>query len=614
MLFQRFRAGFFLLILSVGFSAGCVAQTRSRDVFTQETRVPILLYHHVAPITAALTPDQKRWTVSPEQFEEQLKWLKKRGYQPVTMAGVSANRKNGSPLPARPVVITFDDGWKDQYTFAFPLLKKHGFSATFFVITNSVGRAAYVNWDECRQMSRDGMDIQSHGLTHARLSVLSFTEALREIQDSKKVLEAQLHQPVTVFAYPYGSYDEDVLRLVREAGYDTAAAITGRNGGYIFRSNPSWTLLRYAVENSDKLEYISMLKEKKSPVFSSLFVSLVQEPDIFSSREGIEKMLDFASRARIRTLFIQVYRENKSWFASQTADEEPFRQNLKHLSEDPLALIIREAHKRGIEVHAWMNMLSLSQNRNAPILKKYGMDVLTRNLKSKKEDKDYLIDHQYFLEPGDPGVRRDLSRIVEELLKAYPELDGIQFDYIRYPDQEPHYGYSPENVSRFRQAAGLREIDEDSLAWKNWKRNQVTELLALLTRTARNVRPDIQVSATGCMPLIRAQEEAYQDWPVWLDQNIVDFVTLMDYSPHPREFSRWLSVVPEKVKDLSRVKVGVGAYKLVESPWIFEQESRAVQKDRMTASVFHYGSLLENPQLQSLVIRLNRPPVCGDKE
>ena len=316
-------------------------------------------------------------------------------------------------------------------------------------------------------------------------------------------------------------------------------------------------------------------------------------------------MVDFASHSDINTLFVQVYRENKAWFPSQVADSSPYEKYRNDLSQDPLAYLIRQAHQKGIQVHAWLNVLSLSQNKNSNFLKKYGTDILTRNVKEKKILSDYLIDAQYFLEPGDERVRKDLSTMVGDLVTAYPDLDGIQFDYIRYPDLEPHYGYAQSNIEHFKKETGLKAIDEDSLVWKDFKRTQVTELLTLLVKKARSIRPGIQVSATGCMPYTRAYYEAYQDWPLWINRGLVDFVTVMDYSPDPDEFKQWLAVVKEKVVDPLRVKIGVGAYKLTRSPEIFSQEIRCVEELGMTSAVFHYGSLLENHKLQSILARRN---------
>jgi uncharacterized lipoprotein YddW (UPF0748 family) len=330
-----------------------------------------------------------------------------------------------------------------------------------------------------------------------------------------------------------------------------------------------------------------------------LFVSLIQNPPTLSSREAMMKLVNFAKKARIKILFVQIYRANQAWFPSKVGDSAPYEAALKALGEDPFALLIREAHREGIEVHAWLNMLSLSENENAPLLKKYGSDILTRNLEEKKTLADYKIDSQYFLEPGDTRVRKELATLVEEVVRAYPHLDGVQFDYIRYPDSHPRYGYTPANMGRFKKSTGLKKIKEGSRAWNDWKRAQVTELLKLLIQKARAVRPGIRVSATGCMSYARALHEAFQDWPSWANSGLVDFVTVMNYSPDPAEYERWSEVVKAKVSDRARWYLGVGAYKLARLPEIFGREFRVCEKSGSgLCAVFHYGSLLENPALE----------------
>jgi uncharacterized lipoprotein YddW (UPF0748 family) len=349
-----------------------------------------------------------------------------------------------------------------------------------------------------------------------------------------------------------------------------------------------------------------LLTQRVSGAHRGLFVSLIQNPPTLSSREEILKLVGFAKKAGIRVLFVQIYRANQAWFPSKVGDSAPYEAARKTLGEDPFALLIREAHGVGIEVHAWLNMLSLSANENAPLLKKYGPGILTRNLEEKKTLEDYKIDSQYFLEPGDTRVRKELVLVVEEIVRTYPALDGVQFDYIRYPDSHPRYGYTKINMERFKKSTGLKKIKEGSRAWNDWKRAQVTELLKLLIQKARALRPDIQVSATGCMSYARALHEAFQDWPSWVNKGLVDFVTVMNYSADPAEYERWNAVALGKVSAPEKLYFGVPAYKLVKTPEIFKTEWRSCDKSGgALCAVFHYGSLLENPDLKK--------PVIGEK-
>lgn len=349
----------------------------------------------------------------------------------------------------------------------------------------------------------------------------------------------------------------------------------------------------------------------EEPLRRGLFVTVIEEPLVLSSREEISKLIDFAKKSRVNMLFVQVYRENKAWFPSEIADSTPYQACRESVSEDPLQLLIKLAHARGIEVHAWFNTLSLGINKDSVFLKKYGAGILTRNLKEKNTLEDYKIDSQYFLEPGDLRIREELRGIVREILRAYPELDGIQFDYIRYPDKNPAYGYTEMNTRRFKEASGLKSIEEDSQVWKNWKRAQVTEALECFVKEARSLRPDIQVSTTGCMPYVRAYYEAFQDWPSWLEGKLVDFVTIMDYSPDPAEFESWVLDIKNRVGDFKKLNIGIGAYKLVNSPAKFKQEFCFGERAGAGACIiFHYGSLLKNPELADLLISKpeRRPP------
>ena len=335
-----------------------------------------------------------------------------------------------------------------------------------------------------------------------------------------------------------------------------------------------------------------------------LFVSTIQDPPVLSSRNDIKKLVVFAKSARVKILFVQIYRANQAWFPSTIADSSTYRACLKKVSEDPFALLIKEAHKAGIEVHAWLNMFSLGENKNSLFIKKYGTSVLTRNTKRKMRLEDYKIDDQYFLEPGDLRIRQDLGNMVEEIVRAYPELDGIQFDYIRYPDYKPAYGYTKINMERFKDATGLKVIDENSRAWKDWKRTQVTDSLEALSKSARTLHPGIQISATGCMPYSRAYHEAFQDWPSWLDRKLVDFVTIMNYSSEPEEFEKWISIAKSKTKYFKKVNIGIGAYKLIDSPSVFKREFLFSQKiGAGLLAIFHYGSLLQSAEISNFLIK-----------
>ncbi|HEX3011777.1 MAG TPA: polysaccharide deacetylase family protein, partial [Syntrophomonadaceae bacterium] len=154
----------------------------------------------------------------------------------------------GEKLPAKPIVITFDDGYQDNYTYAWPILRKYRFTATVFVVTNTIGginkfdcikhiepKNKMMNWAQIREMNANGIIIGSHTLDHLHLTHISYAEAKRQIAESKEVLQHGLGKEVQYFCYPYGDVSPSIAKLVQESGYKAATAI---NPGAAYRRNP----------------------------------------------------------------------------------------------------------------------------------------------------------------------------------------------------------------------------------------------------------------------------------------------------------------------------------------------------------------------------------------
>lgn len=333
-----------------------------------------------------------------------------------------------------------------------------------------------------------------------------------------------------------------------------------------------------------------------------LFVSVIQETSVFADRQAIFDLVYFARRSGVNELFVQIYRANQAWFPSSVGDTEPYERCIAAVGEDPFALLIREAHAAGIKVHAWVNLLSLGANADSPLLKKYGPGILTRNRAPKAVLRDYRIDDQFFLEPGDVRVRGELTALVKEIVILYPELDGIQYDYIRYPDKDPAYGYTEMNLARFSRLYPDAEARESNPVWLDWKRKQVTEFLELLVVTARGFRPDIRVSVTGCVPYVRAYAEAFQDWQSWVNSRLIDFVTVMNYSADFPEFKKFFLEARSKSDDASRLNFTVGAYKLLHEPEKFRRLfSFCEEESGGSCVIFHYGSLADSSELMNVI-------------
>ncbi len=189
--------------------------------------VPILAYHEVADEVAG-EDEANLYSVSPDQFEQQLIYLKNSGYHSVSLHEVYEAWQGRAVLPSKPIVITFDDGYEDNYTQALPLLEKYGFSSTVFIIVNKIGENDYLSWDEVRAMQAQHTEIGSHTLNHVSLGETASPDKQQEIVESKRLIEGEIHRPVEFLAYPYGSYDPECFALLAEAGY--LGACTGKTG------------------------------------------------------------------------------------------------------------------------------------------------------------------------------------------------------------------------------------------------------------------------------------------------------------------------------------------------------------------------------------------------
>jgi peptidoglycan/xylan/chitin deacetylase (PgdA/CDA1 family) len=193
----------------------------------RETRVPILMYHHIAvpPVGAdAIRTDLSVW---PEHFEGHLAALAALGYHSVKLADVYDAVMKGSPLPTNPIVFTFDDGYDDNFTYALPLLEKYGFIGTFYIPTGLLERPGYMTWGQVLELAKAGMDIESHTVSHPSLKNKPVDFLRRELGDSKHALETMLGHPVLFFCYPSGQYDPLTIEILQETGYLSATTTWG---------------------------------------------------------------------------------------------------------------------------------------------------------------------------------------------------------------------------------------------------------------------------------------------------------------------------------------------------------------------------------------------------
>lgn len=182
--------------------------------------VPILLYHQVAP-----PKDNSRYYVSPEVFEEQMQLLHNWGYQTITLEMLEKAINDGAELPSRPMLITFDDGNINNYTTAFPIMQKYGFTGVMYIVGSYLGAELFMDAGQIQEMVAAGWEVGSHSMRHRDLTTLDESEMKFEIIQSRKVLERELGVPVRSFAYPFGLFNSDAVNLTNAAGYTTAMSL-----------------------------------------------------------------------------------------------------------------------------------------------------------------------------------------------------------------------------------------------------------------------------------------------------------------------------------------------------------------------------------------------------
>jgi peptidoglycan/xylan/chitin deacetylase (PgdA/CDA1 family) len=199
--------------------------------------VPILMYHQV---TQKPTAAFAKYTVTAKAFAAQMRWLAVARYTPLTLEALVEAWQHGRVLPRRPVVITFDDGFRDCMEYAVPVLRHHRFPAVFFLVAGLMGRTSewmvqtagvelpLMDWGAARALESLGMECAAHSMTHPALADQPAAASRAELVDSRRLLEDRLGREVRHLAYPFGSVSTVVRDLAAEAGY--VAACTTEHG------------------------------------------------------------------------------------------------------------------------------------------------------------------------------------------------------------------------------------------------------------------------------------------------------------------------------------------------------------------------------------------------
>ncbi len=209
------------------------------------------MYHRIDVSLSARDPVTVHLTVMASAFEAQLRALHGAGYRSLTLDDLWAALVEHVPVPPRRVVLTFDDGYEDNYTVAFPLLRRYGFVAAFFIVTSTVGKPDHLTAAQLQEMARAGMEIESHGQHHVDFSRLPLAVARGELLHSREAIEQWAGRPVTFFAYPAGRYTAPLERLLGDLHYRGAVTEVP---GLVGPASDPFALERVRVDHDDSLE------------------------------------------------------------------------------------------------------------------------------------------------------------------------------------------------------------------------------------------------------------------------------------------------------------------------------------------------------------------------
>ncbi len=242
-------------------------QSKIKQNVSQKITLPILMYHHINTVESLPKDDKTgiNLRVSPEIFEKQLQFLQKNKFNTINSFQLQDYLNGGFDLPDNPIMLTFDDGFTDSYTNAFPVLKKYNMSGDFGIVTSMVGQSDHMSWDNLNEMKNAGMSFASHTDNHCTTAIkdkngefedspisniekpcssfaiqekLSSGQIKYEFEKSKNKLEKNLNIKISHLIYPFGFYNKQAQEIAKNLGYSFATTVKPQKNNIVDFTNP----------------------------------------------------------------------------------------------------------------------------------------------------------------------------------------------------------------------------------------------------------------------------------------------------------------------------------------------------------------------------------------
>jgi len=229
-------------------------------------KIPVLLYHDIREDVfdlSSIDPQLWPYVLKESDFIDQMKLINNQELKAIKASNLNIAEEKS-------VSVVFDDGWVSNYRIAYPILKEYGFSATFFVTIENIGKQGMMTWQQLKEMSDNGMEIGSHNMTHRVPLDLSKKELEHELCESKKVLEEKLGIDINCFSSPTGFYDKRIEDLAKNIGYKSVFFSKMEFNNLVNGHNGFLSISKIGVKRNDSLKRFKAIIEKKSAVLSFL--------------------------------------------------------------------------------------------------------------------------------------------------------------------------------------------------------------------------------------------------------------------------------------------------------------------------------------------------------